>query len=447
MDEHWVGDDPFVDAQDPEAVERERRRQEREAKRRKKQGREPAPQAKPDPGHELPPPPPPAAPSRPAPRPPEPEFDSAYEPRPETAESWLPHPKPQRRGGGISIGARRGIALGLLLLALLGIVFVWALIQPFHGDGEGRVNLEVPEGASVGEVADLLADRGVIANSTLFQIRATLAGKRSEIYPGAYTLAKDMSYGDAIEALSTVPVERTVTITIPEGYGREQVAGVAKESGLPGNYMKASKRSKLLDPAKYGGANADSLEGFLFPATYELSADAKVDSLVKLQLQAFKDRLAGIPMKYARAKNLTVYDVLTIASMIEREVSEPKERKLVASVIYNRLRDGIPLGIDATTRFAVGNFTEPLTQSQLESDSPYNTRIHAGLPPGPIGNPGEDSIRAAAKPARSNYLYYVVKPGTCGLHSFSSDFAQFERDVAAYNQAREEAGGKSPTSC
>ena len=211
--------------------------------------------------------------------------------------------------------------------------------------------------------------------------------------------------------------------------------------------MRASKRSGRLDPARYGGRNAKSLEGFLFPATYELAADAGAAALVEHQVQAFKDRLAGVAMRRARAKNLTVFDVVTIASMIEREVSVPEERRLVAAVIYNRLRQGIPLGIDATTRFAVGNFTEPLTRSQLDSDSPYNTRVHAGLPPGPIGNPGEESIRAAANPADSDALYYVVKPGTCGEHAFSSDYAQFERDVAAYNRAREEAGGKSPTEC
>ena len=222
------------------------------------------------------------------------------------------------------------------------------------------------------------------------------------------------------------------------------------DAGLPGDYLGASAKPnafKGFQPKQYGAGGAKTLEGFLFPATYELSADAGAKSLISHQLEAFKDRLAGINLRYARSKNLTVFDVVTIASMIEREVTIPKERRLVASVIYNRLRDGIALGIDATTRFAVGNFTEPLTQSELDSDSPYNTRKHLGLPPGPIGNPGEESIRAAARPARTDYLYYVVKPGTCGLHAFSSNDAQFQRDVAAYNEAREAAGGKSPTDC
>jgi uncharacterized YceG family protein len=168
---------------------------------------------------------------------------------------------------------------------------------------------------------------------------------------------------------------------------------------------------------------------------------------VRQQLTAFKQNLAHVNLRYARSKNLTVFDVLTIASMVEREVAVARERPLVAAVIYNRLRDGMFLGIDATLRFALDNWTQPLKISELNSDTPYNTRNHAGLPPGPIGNPGLASIEAAAHPAKVPYLFYVVKPGTCGEHAFSSTDAQFERDVQRYNDAREAAGGKSPTRC
>jgi len=133
--------------------------------------------------------------------------------------------------------------------------------------------------------------------------------------------------------------------------------------------------------------------------------------------------------------------------MVEREVAVARERPLVAAVIYNRLSAGMNLGIDATLRFALDNWTQPLKVSELNSDTPYNTRNHAGLPPGPIGNPGLASIEAAAHPARVPYLFYVVKPGTCGEHAFSATDAQFQQDVARYNEAREAAGGKSPTRC
>jgi len=242
-------------------------------------------------------------------------------------------------------------------------------------------------------------------------------------------------------------VLRTVTLTIPEGYDRSQIAALARQEGLRGDFVAVSVRSRHLNPARYGGARAKSLEGFLFPNTFELLKSAPVTDLVQLQLDDFKKQIRGVDMEYAKSKNLTTYDVLTIASMVEREAQLDSERRLIAAVIYNRLRQGIPLGIDATVRFAVGNYEEPLTASELDTDSPYNTRLHAGLPPGPIGNPGLASIEASARPARVDYLYYVVKPGTCGEHSFSSTDAEFQADVAAYNAARDAAGGRSPDTC
>jgi hypothetical protein len=242
-------------------------------------------------------------------------------------------------------------------------------------------------------------------------------------------------------------VLKTVTVTIPEGYTRSQTAEVAKQEGLQGSYEKASVHSKYLNPAKYGGKGAKDLEGFLFPDTFELKKHASSAELVQLQLEDFKSRIAGVDMSYARSKNLTVFDVVTIASMIEHEAVSEGDRRKVARVIYNRLHEGMPLGIDATTRFATSNYTEPLTESELAVESPYNTRTHTGLPPGPIDSPGLASIEAAAHPAKGDYLFYVVEPGACNKLAFSKTEAEFEADVARYNSAREAAGGNSPTSC
>ncbi|HET9163081.1 MAG TPA: endolytic transglycosylase MltG [Solirubrobacterales bacterium] len=227
------------------------------------------------------------------------------------------------------------------------------------------------------------------------------------------------------------PEPKTITLTIPEGYDREQTAQLTREAGLKGDYLKASKGH----------------EGFLFPDTFELDKGAPVADLVQLQLEDFKRRVAGVDMAYARSKNLTTHDVVTIASMIEREAGVESQRKLVAAVIYNRLHEGIPLGIDATVRFATGNYDRPLTESELAVDSPYNTRVNAGLPPGPIDSPGLASIEAAAHPAKVGYLYYVTEPGACGKLAFSDTAAEFEADVARYNEAREAAGGESPDTC
>ncbi|MEO8091944.1 MAG: endolytic transglycosylase MltG [bacterium] len=239
---------------------------------------------------------------------------------------------------------------------------------------------------------------------------------------------------------------KTVSVTIPEGYARNQVATVAEDAGLRGNYEQETKSFKGFDPGKYGAEDPPSLEGFLFPATYEIFKHAKVGDLVKAQLDAFEQNIAGVDLKYAKSKNLTVYDLLTIASMIEREVQVPEERDDVAAVIYNRLKAGMPLGIDATIRFAVQNFDKPLLESELAVESPYNTRTNTGLPPGPIGSPGLASIEAAANPADVSYLFYVVKPGTCGEHVFTDSEQKAARNTAKYQDALE-AKGSSPTDC
>jgi len=257
--------------------------------------------------------------------------------------------------------------------------------------------------------------------------------------------AKKLGGGDEAPA-EPAKAQKTISVTIPEGYARDQVADVAKEAGIEGDYMDASESAKGFDPGKYGADGPQSLEGFLFPATYEEFKDAKATDLVDDQLEAFQQNVRQVDFKYAESKNLTVYDVLIIASMIEREVQVPEERADVAAVIYNRLSAGMPLGIDATIRYAVQNFDKPLTESELAVESPYNTRTNTGLPPGPIGSPGIDSIDAAANPAKVDYLYYVVKPGTCGEHVFTDSEEEFQQAAAEYQAALEAEGG-SPTEC
>ena len=247
---------------------------------------------------------------------------------------------------------------------------------------------------------------------------------------------------------SAAPVEAApvINLTIPEGETRAQVAErVEKE--VRGSYLKATKTFKGFDPRDYGApADTPSLEGFLFPATYELPKNPTAEDLVSRQIEAFEQNLSSIDLGYAKSKNLTEYDVVIIASMIEREVMIDKERPLAAAVIYNRLASGEPLGIDATIRYANENYDQPLLQSELDEDTPYNTRINAGLPPTPIGNPGLASLEAAAKPAKVDYTFYVVKPGTCGEHFFTADSAEFEAAQAEYQAALEAEGG-SPTDC
>jgi len=237
-----------------------------------------------------------------------------------------------------------------------------------------------------------------------------------------------------------------VTVTIPEGETRPQIAAIAAAHGLTGSYLAAANRSPLLDPTSYGAPRGTpNLEGFLFPATYELYGGAHASRLVEEQLTAFRQNFGAAETRRAQELHITPYELLTIASMIEREAATAHDRPLVAAVIYNRLRMGMPLEIDATIRYALHDYTHPLTEVQLHSQSPYNTRTHHGLPPTPISNPGVASIEAAAHPAHVSYLFYVAGADGCGELEFSTTYEAFLHNEAAYTEALQKNGGRVPT--
>jgi UPF0755 protein len=357
------------------------------------------------------------------------------------AASVLRHLRP---GRGRRV-LRSGLAIAfVVLLGALAWFFV-SLYQPFHGKGKGTVVVRIPRGASARDIGDLLAKRGVVASGLFFSLRSSITGDRSDLRNGRFVLRHGMSYGAALKTLTAVPkLARTFAVTIPEGRSIREESPRIKHAGIPGSYAKAAA---VAPPKGYGApASIHTLEGFLFPDTYQLKQGSPASVLVKKQLKALRQNLAGVSLKRAHKKNLTAFDVLTIASMIEREAATEKDRPLIAAVIYNRLHDHIPLGIDATTRFALNNWSRPLKNSDFPRSGRYDTRHYQGLPPGPIGSPGLASIQAAANPARVGYLYYVARPGTCD-HVFTKTFAQFEAAVARYNAARAKKGGKSPTTC
>jgi uncharacterized YceG family protein len=242
-----------------------------------------------------------------------------------------------------------------------------------------------------------------------------------------------------------------VKVVIPEGMTAMQIAKIAAADGLTGSYRAAAERSVLLNPARYGAPHGRSgLEGFLFPATYEVKPHAPVGRLVDEQLAAFAENFGASDKRRAHALHLTPYELLIVASMVEREAKVPSERPKIAAVIYNRLRSGMPLGIDATIYYAVElragipTLTHELTEAQLHINSAYNTRTRKGLPPTPISNPGLASIRAAAHPAHVSYLYYVAAADGCGTQVFSTSQAAFEANAAAYQAAVRKNGGRPP---
>ncbi len=327
--------------------------------------------------------------------------------------------------------------------------FCVEVFQPFHGSGHGSVTVAIPPHSGVSAVADRLAKAGVISSSFFFQVRATVDGDRGALRAGTYHLKLDMSYGAVLKVLTTAPpAAPTSEVTIIPGRTRRQLDGILRREGVKGSYFAATRSSPLLHPVSYGApAGTASLEGFLFPDTYQLRTPISIAALVADQLSNFKQKWAGVNLGYARSHHMSAYDVLIVASIIEGESPTVHDRPLVASVIYNRLRLGMPLQIDATVRYATGNYTSPITQSQLSSSSPWNTYTHKGLPPTPIDSPGLAAIQAAANPANTNYLYFVAKPCGNGASTFAATYQQFQAAEQAYSTARARRGGNSPNHC
>jgi peptidoglycan lytic transglycosylase G len=250
--------------------------------------------------------------------------------------------------------------------------------------------------------------------------------------------------GDPAKPKPTVPAgPKILHIVFPEGFTRREMAqrvdavrGIAEQKRhvtprlTSAGYLAATASSKL--PGLYAGdGKRRPLEGFLFPAKYAFFSNETARHFVTRQVGALKLAFRKVDMSYARSKNLTRYDVLTIASMIEREVVVPSERRLVAAVIYNRLHDHVPIGIDAALRYGLNiPPTKSITKADLASNSPYNVRKFTGLPPTPIGNPGLASIQAAAHPAQVPYLYYARKKDK-RHHFFTASYAAFQRFLAA----------------
>ena len=333
------------------------------------------------------------------------------------------------------------------MLVVFGVALYAAnkTFQPFHSEGEGTVAVTIPEGADAGEIGKILAAAGVVDSARFFEINATINGDRGTLRPGKYTLQRDMKNADAIAALQVVPEGpkpiETVDVRLLEGPSRKENAPVVDDSNkVKGSYAKATASKSTMRRIRELGApkGTKTAEGFLFPATYTIPEGSTANRLVKEQLDAFEENFKQVDLNNAKKKNLTRYDVIIIASMIEREAQLARERPLVSAVIYNRLKEGMTLGIDATIRYATNNWKRPIRVSELENPGPYNTRLNRGLPPTPIGNPGLASLKAAAKPANKDYLFYVRKDNSkSGEHAFSSTDAEFAKDLARYNASRE----------
>ena len=333
--------------------------------------------------------------------------------------------------------AFRRIAALLALVAAIALVwFLMLLFQPFAGSGHGRVTVTIPRGAGVSQIGSLLERDGVISSAFFFKLRVAIDGDRSKLRAGYYELKKGMSYSAALDLLTTESgLPPTLTVTVIPGRSRRQVQAQLQADGVKGNYMRATVRSPLLDPTRYGAPKrTPTLEGFLWPDTYDLRRPPKLSALISDQLARFKQEITKVNFSYARSKNLTPYDVLKIASLISEEAMLNKDLPRAASVIYNRLHLRMELGLDSTVAYATGNYGT-LTEKDLHSRSPWNTTNHLGLPPTPIDSPDLAAINAAAHPVRTPYLYFINKVCGNGRLLFTASYTQFLHWSALWNDA------------
>ncbi|MDP2182422.1 MAG: endolytic transglycosylase MltG [Actinomycetota bacterium] len=317
----------------------------------------------------------------------------------------------------------------VLVVALA--VGVWVLfLRPDSDVVAGTpVQIEIPSGASTTEIAERLSLAGVVINANMFRLQARLSQSDGDLKAGIYDLVAGLSYDQAIDELTRGPKVKYVTVTIPEGFVVEQIAErLEAEAGIPASEFLALAKGgagEFVSGHSYlESAYAGSLEGYLFPKTYRIKEGSTARDVIEMTLRQFDKEIASIDIGPAEKRGLTMNELVTIASMIEREAQLAKERPLVSSVIFNRLEKGMRLEIDATIEYVLPGNRFRLENRHLKIDSPYNTYMYKGIPPGPIANPGIESLRAAVDPADTDYMYYVLT-GKDGSHTFATNFDEF----------------------
>jgi UPF0755 protein len=323
---------------------------------------------------------------------------------------------------------RRGVLVMLSLLALVGVVVFQALQWSAARERKAavppgqEVTITVASGQSSVQIGRALRDAGVIDSVNRFRDTAEERGLDSLLKPGTYQLVTGMGIDRVLELLAKGP-STGVPFTIPEGYTVAQIVDkiAATKQFSKAELEKALKSKELIVPFRPKGVT--SLEGLLFPDTYGIEDDDTAESVLQEMLTQLEVVLSRYRLSTA-PQNLNPYQLLIVASMIEREAKVAADRPKIAAVIYNRLAIDKRLEIDATVQYAVGH--SRLSARDLRSSSPYNTYVHAGLPPTPIAAPGEAAIQAALQPADGDWIYYVLSSKE-GAHAFTNDYEQFQR--------------------
>lgn len=347
----------------------------------------------------------------------------------EPPEVLLSEPPPSGRSP-----RRRAIVRLLMFFCVLAVLFgglgIYVLNASRGTTEEGKlVSVFIEPGSSAGQIATQLERRDIIKAAWLFKIVARLNGRAGTLKPGEYNLRTGMSYGEVLDVLAAGPTIVATNVTIPEGKTVTEIARIIGEkTHVSAEAFLAAARSRRHSHWMRPGSH--NLEGLLFPKTYRIRDEATADDIVQMMLDQFTAETKGLDFAKPPIKGITPYQLIVIASMIEREAKVPQDRAKIAAVIYNRLRRPMRLQIDATVQYAyllkTGKYKNPLTTDDYKFSSPYNTYQIDGIPPAPIASPGLASIKAALNPANVDYLYYVlIKPN--GEHGFARTYEEFIR--------------------
>ena len=324
------------------------------------------------------------------------------------------------------------IAGAVLLVWIVGGLLYYQASTPV-GEDTLPVRVHIPPGATLKQVSIDLAERRLIRSPTVFRLLANIQRKQTQIQVGEYELNSSMPPMDILKNLTS---GKTVLhpVTIPEGYRIAEIADLLAERELVDRetFIKTAQDPKFVDSLDIPSG---SLEGYLFPETYHFSRYTSAQEIVKTMLNTFKQRaLKHELIDRTHALKLSSHEVVTLASLIEKETGVDEERKIISSVFHNRLRKGMRLQTDPTVIYAIHGFDGNIRKKDLDIDSPYNTYLYKGLPPGPIASPGLESITAALYPIDTNYLYFVSRQD--GTHHFSVSLEQHNRAVRKYQLKR-----------
>lgn len=330
----------------------------------------------------------------------------------------------------------RRVLLGLFLILLLAGSGCWYYInrqmQPFR-PGAPAVELEIPAGASTAAIAAILVDHGLIADSYTFRLAAALSGLDRQLKSGHYTISPGLSLPEILQLLVEGQVQE-LEFTVPEGYTLKQIEALLQQKGLvqADEFRQAAADEYDFEFLTGLEPGAERLEGFLYPDTYRVTPETTPRQIIMMMLERFDQVYQEVYAENDISQKYNTREMVTLASIIEREARLDEERPLVASVFINRLNRGMRLESCATVEYLLPEIKPVLTLEDLKIDSPYNTYRVEGLPPGPIANPGKESLLAAFNPAQSDYLYFVAKPD--GSHHFSRTLSEHNQAASRYQQ-------------